>query len=71
MKYVKTGIFELPGISFDKTEMSDELRDQMKSWAEETQCGMYLTDRLWSFMDEGERDWFLLRWSDAIPKTEA
>jgi hypothetical protein len=50
--------------------LSDELLTEMKEWIEQTQCGMIMTDRLFSFMDEGHRDFFTLRWSDRLPKKE-
>jgi hypothetical protein len=50
--------------------MSDELRDEMVEWAEQTKCGIFMNDRLWSFMDEGHRDFFILRWFDRVPKNE-
>lgn len=70
MQQVLVGMFRLPGLSFTKDEMSDELRDEMIEWAEQTNCGIFMNDRLWSFMDEGHRDFFILRWFDRVPKTE-
>jgi hypothetical protein len=68
MKTVQCGIFKLPGLSFDKEEMTDELRDEMIEWSISSKCGIFMTDRLWSFKNEGQRDFFILRWSDKIPK---
>ena len=67
MKHVTVGMFNLPGISFDKDEMTDELRDEMIKWADESNYGMFMTDRLWSFKNEGQRDFFILRWAERIP----
>ena len=68
MKHVECGMFGLPGLSFTRDEMSDELRDEMIEWAETSKCGMFMNDRLWSFKNEGHRDFFLLRWSERVPK---
>ena len=68
MQQVLVGIFKLPGLTFTKDEMSDELRDEMVEWAEQTNCGIFMNDRLWSFMDEG--DFFILRWSDQVSNSK-
>lgn len=70
MKHVTCGPFRLPGLSFDRDEMSDELRDEMIEWADMSNCGMFMTDRLWSFKNESHRDFFLLRWADRVPKKD-
>lgn len=70
MKLVQVGMFRLPGLSFDRDEMTDELRDEMVEWAESSKCGMFMNDRLWSFKHEGQRDFFLLRWSEHVPKKD-
>ena len=70
MKNVECGPFRLPGISFGRDEMTDDLRDEMIEWAESSNCGMYMTDRLWSFKNEGHRDFFILRWSERMPKPD-
>jgi hypothetical protein len=68
MRIVETGMFKLPGISFDRDEIDDDLLSEMKVWVEQSRCGLYMTDRLFSFKNEGQRDFFILRWSDKIPK---
>ena len=50
--------------------MNDDLRDEMVAWSEQSNCGMLMNDRLWSFMSESQRDWFLLRFSEILPGTE-
>jgi hypothetical protein len=42
----------------------------MIAWAEENHCGFCAGPRLWSFKTEAQRDWFILRWSDHIPKED-
>lgn len=66
MKQVTTGLFNLPGLTFDNEEVSDELYEEMVQWTEETNCGMMMTRKLVSFKDEGHRDFFILRWTDAL-----
>jgi hypothetical protein len=70
MKNVEVGMFRLPGIVFKKGEISDELQLEMIAWAKEEGVGMSMTENLWSFKKEAHREWFVLRWSDSIPKVE-
>jgi hypothetical protein len=42
----------------------------MMAWCKENHCGFCAGPRLWSFKNEAQRDWFILRWSDHIPKEE-
>ena len=71
MKYVEVGMFRLPGIAFEKGQISKELNDEMVNWANNEGVGMSMTDRLWSFKKESHREWFILKWSDSIPKEDA
>jgi hypothetical protein len=68
MKNVKVGIFQLPGISFSNGEISEALNAEMKVWATEEGVGVSMTPTLWAFRKESHREWFILRWTDAIPK---
>jgi len=68
MKNVEVGLFRLPGIVFGKGQLSKELNDEMVAWANGEGVGMSMTENLWSFKKEAHREWFILRWSDAIPK---
>ena len=68
MKNVEVGPFRLPGISFDKDELPVELNEEMIKWAQAEGVGMSMTESLWSFKKEAHREWFILRWSDSIPK---
>lgn len=70
MKNVEVGLFRLPGIKFNKGQVSEELLAEMKAWAEAEGVGMNMTEELWSFRKEAHREWFILRWSDAIPKED-
>ena len=70
MKNCEVGIFRLPGLVFEKNQLSEDLLKEMKEWAQEHKCGKLMTETLWSFKNEGQREWFILRWSDHIPKSE-
>lgn len=63
MNKCTVGLFNLPGISFDKKEISDDLYEQMAKWSEENNCGTPLKTNLWSFRSEAKREWFILRWA--------
>jgi hypothetical protein len=68
MKNVEVGMFKLPGLVFGKDQLSPELLEEMRAWAEAEGVGMNMTEYLWSFKKEAHREWFILRWSDSIPK---
>lgn len=70
MKNVEVGPFRLPGISFEANELPEELNKEMIEWAKGEGVGMSMTETLWSFKKEAHREWFILRWSDHIPKLE-
>lgn len=71
MENCEVGMFRLPGLVFEKGQLSEELLAEMISWAQAEGVGMSMTDRLWSFKKEGHREWFVLRWADKIPKPSA
>ena len=70
MKNVEVGMFRLPGLVFEKGQLSEELLVEMKQWAEAEGVGMSMTENLWSFRKEAHREWFVLRWIDSIPKNK-
>jgi hypothetical protein len=64
-KTCEVGLFRLPGVVFDKESMTDLLMTEIDEWAESEQgTGKRMTEILWSFKTESQRDWFILRWSD-------
>lgn len=67
MKQVECGPFKIPGISFGKDEINDDLLHEMIEWVDQSGCGMHMTDRLFSFISEGQRDFFILRFADKFP----
>ena len=68
MEHVKVGMFNLPGLKFEKGQIPAELYEEMSVWAKENHCGYAMNEWLWSFKTEAQRDWFILRWMDTIPK---
>jgi hypothetical protein len=58
----EVGMFKMPGLTIDKETFDAELHQQQVVWAEENNCGKALTEYLWSFRNEKQRDWFILRW---------
>lgn len=64
LKTCEVGLFKLPGIVLDKNEATPEKVEEIAKWAEETNCGKRMTDYLWSFRNEKQRDMFILRWSE-------
>ena len=65
----KVGMFKLPGIVVERPEdTSDEVwqktQEELDAWAASEQgTGKRMTDILWSFRTEAQRDWFILKWS--------
>jgi hypothetical protein len=70
MKQVEVGMFRLPGLAFERGELSTDLNEEMVAWAEAEGVGMSMTESLWSFKKESHREWFILKWSDRIPKPQ-
>lgn len=68
MENVKVGMWNLPGLKFEKSQLSNELIDEMKEWTAKHKCGMCMSNTLWAFKTAAQRDWFVLRWIDSIPK---
>ena len=71
MENCEVGMFRLPGLVFEKGQLSEELLAEMTAWAQAEGVGMSMTDRLWSFKKEAHREWFILRWADQIPAPSA
>lgn len=68
LKTCEVGMFRLPGIVIEKPEETSEANWtehllEMDKWASETNCGKRMTDFLWSFRNEKQRDMFILKWS--------
>ena len=67
IKTCEVGLFRLPGIVFEKGQLSDEKIKEMDAWAAGPGgVGKRMTDVLWSFKSEAQRDWFILKWCDEI-----
>lgn len=70
LKTCEVGIFRLPGILVEDdegeniTQVSEQELKEMEDWCNsEFGTGMRMTDRLFSFRKESQRDWFILKWS--------
>ena len=70
LKTCEVGMFRLPGIIVengdeeDSPDITEEQLKEMEEWCNsEFGTGMRMTDRLFSFRKESQRDWFVLRWS--------
>ena len=70
LKTCEVGMFRLPGLIVeddegdDVTSVSEEELKEMEEWCNsEFGTGMRMTERLFSFKKESQRDWFILRWS--------
>jgi hypothetical protein len=61
----QVGMFRLPGIVLTKEEVTEDKLSEMDAWRlTEQGTGTRMTDLLWSFKTEAQRDWFILRWSE-------
>jgi len=67
MQTCEVGMFRLPGIVIEAEEdevITEEQLKEMEDWCNgEFGTGMRMTDKLFSFRKESQRDWFILRWS--------
>jgi len=69
LKTCEVGMFKLPGVVVERPEdWSDEnwqrTQEEMDAWADSDQgTGKRMTDVLWSFRKQSQRDWFILKWS--------
>ncbi len=68
MKICQVGLFKMPGLKFTKDQLTDSLLAEMVQWSKENTCGIYMSDQLWSFRNEKQRDWFILRWTDSLAR---
>lgn len=62
-KFVETGIFRLPGLVIE-SEITDEVYNQMIEWSKENNIGRVLNQdkKIWSFRNEKQRNFFIMRW---------
>lgn len=64
IKTCEVGLFRLPGVVFDKGDLTQAQANEILTWTKENQCGTYMNNELWSFKTTAQRDWFILRWCD-------
>lgn len=66
-KTCEVGMFRLPGIVLEAEEeenITEVQLKEMEDWCNsEFGTGMRMSDKLFSFRKESQRDWFILRWS--------
>ena len=64
LKTCEVGMFRLPGITIEAEEeetITEEQLKEMEDWCNsEFGKGMRMTERLFSFRKESQRDWFIL-----------
>ena len=68
MTECEVGMFRLPGIVFDRNQISEELANDMEQWSKSNNCGTRMTERLWSFKSEKKRGLFVIRWSEDVER---
>lgn len=67
--HCKVGLWKLPGLIIERPDdWDDELwlekQEELDNWSISDQgTGKRMTDTLWSFRTEAQRDWFILKWS--------
>ena len=66
MKTCEVGLFKLPGIVFEQGRLTEQQISAIANWCEETHCGKQMTNTMWSFKNEKQRDMFLLRWASEL-----
>jgi len=64
MSSVEVGMFRLPGIVFEREDLTPEKVEEINNWCAENTCGKQMTDVLWRFKKPHQRDLFILRWSE-------
>jgi len=65
IKTCEVGLFRLPGVVFEKGQLTEEKLAEMDEWAANPGgVGKRMTEVLWSFKTEAQRDWFILKWCD-------
>ena len=70
MRSVELGPWRLPGLAWDQP-LPSELHEEILAWSQANHCGTVMGPCLWSFRNTAQRAWFVLRWSDHMPPTEA
>lgn len=68
VKMVELGLFRLPGLVIEDTEeetLSLETILEMREWSKTYNCGKEVNanKKIWSFKNEKQRNFFLMRWA--------
>jgi hypothetical protein len=68
LKTCEVGMFKLPGILVEDDNdiiVSEETLKDIEDWCNsDVGTGVRMTNRLFSFRKESQRDWFILKWSN-------
>ena len=64
MSSVEVGLFKLPGVVFERDNLTPEKAEEINTWCRENNCGQQMTELLCSFKKPTQRDLFILRWSE-------
>ncbi len=59
----EVGMFRLPGIAYEKDALTEPEFQERVDWCKANNCGKALTERLFGFKTQVQRDLFMLRWS--------
>ena len=66
----QVGMFKLPGLVVclqgeenQDEPLSEEIFNEIQDWCKTNRCGKPMTQKLWSFKNETQRDMFILKWS--------
>lgn len=66
----QVGMFKLPGLIVQLEDdegqlmpLPEETLNEISQWCLTNHCGKSMTQRLWSFKNEKQRDIFILKWS--------
>jgi hypothetical protein len=60
---VEVGLFRLPGVVLEQSELTEEITQEINTWCTQNNCGKQMTSVMWSFKKETQRDMFILKWS--------
>lgn len=63
IKLVEVGPFSVPGIQFIDEKLDETALETIKEWVETEKCGNMEANNLVWFMDDSERDKFMLEWA--------
>lgn len=63
VKLCEVGPFSVPGIQFQDEKVDETVLKTIKEWVESEKCGNMEANNMVWFMEDSERDKFLLEWA--------